>query len=256
MQKFLVFYWYVPKFFWSPVYDLHIKNLSLYKDVFDHIFFAISSDEDSNGVDETITKLKEIAPSASFIHVKNNKEEREARFFYEHLIAPIQSVDKDYAVFFAHNKGVDSKYLPSTDRDVWVNTMYFFNLHNPKKIDELLEDPKTIVIGTAKYINFCPPMFSGWCKNRWHYTGTFYWLVQNRLKRYVNEHNLKLLECNGRYYAEGIWGAIFPDTRDECKCIGGAKKTNEHFWDYADRIADKDEKEEFYKIYGDSRPKK
>ena len=248
MKKTLVFYWYVPSFFWHEVYDLHLKNLALYKDVFDYILFAISVDENSCDVDETINRIKSVVPNANFVVVENNKEQRESKFFYDSIISSIGSATQEGAIFFAHNKGVESTYMPNDERDRWINTMYYFNLRNQGKIDEMLSDEKTIVIGTAKIVNYTSIGFA-WCEHKWHYTGTFYWIVPNRLNKWLADNSIVPMPVNGRYYAEGFWGTLFNDDADECKCVGGIKRFNERFDSYIKRVATPEELEDFIELY-------
>lgn len=250
MHKVLVFYWYVPRFYWHPVYDLHLKNLMMYKNVFDSILFVISSDADSKGVDETVESIKTFVPNADFKFVENDKTSRESKFFYDNIVVPMKNYNDKAALFFAHNKGVDSIYVPKEDRNNWINAMYYFNLRNVDRINEEISKAETCAIGTGRMINYAPHEFKSFCTNKWLYTGTFFWIIPSRVYKYAEDHGIKIIENKGRYYTEGFLGTIFPDNANECKCFPGNKYVDENWKEYILRTASKEEIMDFESLYG------
>lgn len=251
MSKILVFYWYVPPFYWHPVYDLHLRNLQTYKDVFDDIMFFISADEDSKGVAETIESIKYFIPNANIHSFTNDKTSRESAFFYDFVVKNIGKFYDNPAIFFAHNKGVQSVYVPWTDRNNWINTMYYFNLRNVEKIDDLLNDEKTCAIGCGRITNYAPHEFAHFLKYKWMFAGTFFWIVPNRIAKYVKDNDIKILENTGRYYTEGFLGTIFPQDAEEIKCTLPDKKLRENWRQYVQRVASQDEINDYITVNGE-----
>ena len=251
MKKILVFYWYVPSFYWHPVYDLHLRNLSIYKDVFDEIIFFISHDEDSKGVNETIESINYFIPNCKMYQFKNDKVSRESAFFYEFIVKHLDEFKGDHAMFFAHNKGVQSIYVTWADRNNWINTMYYFNLRNVEKIDALLNDKKTCAIGCGRMTNYAPHEFSSFLKYKWMFTGTFFWILPNRLAKYIKDNNVEVIENKGRYYTEGFLGTIFPQDAEEVKCTLPDKKQEENWSQYIHRVASQDEINDYITVNGE-----
>lgn len=250
MKKKLIFYWYVPPTYWHPIYDLHLRNLYLYKNVFDSIQFIISFDDDSVGVDETIKSIKYFVPNCDIMFFRNNKEQRESAFFYEVIAQNLGNFPEDVALFFAHNKGVQSIYVSPKDLDDWVNSMYYFNLRNVGKIDNFLSEEKTCAIGCGKMTNYSPNEFSGFLTHRWIFAGTFFWIVPNRIAKYVKENNITLKNNTGRYYTEGFLGTIFPENAEEVKCSIPQKNQIENWAKYVYRVASQEEINDYINING------
>lgn len=250
MKKILYFYWYIPPFYWHPIYDLHLRNLYMYKDAFDEIHFFISSDKDSKGVSETIKSIKYFVPNCVITFVENNKEQRESAFFYNTITQNLENFPDDVAIFFAHNKGVQSIYVTPKDLDDWVNTLYYFNLRKIEKIDTLLNDTKVCAVGCGRMTNYSPQEFSKFLTHRWIFTGTFFWIVPKRIAKYVKDNNIKLIENPGRYYTEGFLGAIFPENAEEIKCTLPDKMHKENWAQYLKRAALQDEINDYINING------
>ena len=252
MRKILVFYWYVPKKAWHPIYALHIKNLVLYADRFDEMVFAISSDEGSeDAVKDLELSLKYAFPKAKFMFCKNDPQARESAFFFKEIYGKLGEFDSNIAIFFGHNKGVDSTYIPDRERCYWINSMYFFNLMDIEKINEALSNENTCSIGVGKITNWRPTVFKNLCKYKWHYTGTFFWIVPSRIKKYIEENNVPELTDISRYSTEAFLGDIFPNNDGHCISIYKDKSRVEKWPDYTKRICDSEMFEEYKSIYGE-----
>ena len=251
MKKVLYFYWYVSKKGWHQIYDLHLENLNRYKDIFDSVNFVISTDEDTDeeSINKTIDKLKGVRNDANFIRFRNDKQSRESKFFYDELICNLPSFPENVAIFFAHNKGVDSRYVSSKELKNWINVMYFANLSNKEKISELLVDNNTYTIGTNTIVNYNSSNLK-FAKYKWHYSGTFFWLVPKRIYLHIIENGIEVLDNTGRYYAEGFWGTIFPADSEHCVKLFGTKKNTDTFKSYVERF-DEVNKKKYKEIYGE-----
>ena len=250
MRKILYLYWYVPPTYWHPVYNLHLRNLKTYRDIFDEIKIIISSDEGNSGVNKTIESMYYILPNAEFIQVKNDKEQRESAFFNEYIVKRLGDFDDNTAIFFAHNKGVDTTYTRFYDRNAWIDAMYYFNLSDKDLINRLLSDSTTCAIGTGKINNYVSPVFESFCAHRWIFAGTFFWIVPKRINEYIKEHGVQITPNTGRYYTEGFLGMIFPQDAEEIKCIGGDKVEYETWSDYIERNLTNDNVDDYVNAHG------
>lgn len=247
MRKILIFYWYVPEFYWHPIYNLHLKNLLVFKDVFDEVRFVISTDNDLTLYNKTVESLGYILPDANFSHFINDKSTRESAFFFQKIINNLDKFDDNTALFFAHNKGVETYYKTKLECMNWINVMYYFNLRKKEKIDELLNDPKICAIGTGRRTNYAVGAFTDISAYKWHYAGTFFWIVPKRLKQYIIENNIIIPENPGRYHTEAFLGNIFSEDSEHCYTIGG--DINNGSWeDYIDRALSDEEKKDYLEI--------
>ena len=200
MKKKLIFYWYVKPSGWCDIYDLHIANLNTYKDIFDDTLFVISHDDDTNNtlINDTKERIKSVFPNTDFCDYKNSKEDRESKYFYNEIVLKFNSFNEDDAIFFAHNKGVDSVYVTADDLLCWINTMYYFNLSDKKTINDMLDDSTTCAIGTARMDNYAPRVFAEFLKYRWMFTGTFFWIVPRRISGACAKHQREVTTAINR----------------------------------------------------------
>lgn len=212
MKKRLIFYWYINKKGWHWVYDLHVEYLSKYKDIFDSIKFIISKDDDTKqeDVDNTIAKLKEACPNMTYEFFKNDKKSRESKFFYDEIVKKFSQFGTNDAIFFAHNKGVQSVYVKKDVLKEWIKDMYANNLSDKEKITKMLEEKDVCCIGTHLLKGVVPPQMLRVAKHKWHYSGTFFWLVPRRIDNYIRSNNVEIVENNGRWYAEGFLATVLP----------------------------------------------
>ena len=235
MKKMLLFYWYVPEIYWHPVFDLHLKNLRQYKDVFDDIVFIMSHDGNLENVKKTMESINFFVPTARYAFMVNDKENHESRFFYDEIVTKLDDFPEDLVIFYGHNKGVDTNYVPVFERNNWINALYFFNLCDQDKIDSLLGDKEVCAIGTGKIDNYAPLAFEKWLTYRWMFSGTFFWIVPHRLNEYIKKNNIEIKDVTGRYYIEGFLGTIFPDNAKEIRQIGTNKVLAEGWSDFISR---------------------
>ena len=235
MKKLLLFYWYVPETYWHPVFDLHLKNLARYKNIFDYIVFIISHDGNLDAAYKTVESIEFFIPNAKFSFMINDKESQESKFFCDEFIPELGSVPENLAVFYGHNKGVNTTYVSVSERNDWINALYFFNLYDQDKIDSLLSDEDVCAIGTGKIDNYAPPAFEKWLTYKWMFSGTFFWIVPHRLDEYIKKNNIEIKTTVGKYYIEGFLGTIFPDNAKEVRQIGANKVLTESWGDFISR---------------------
>lgn len=248
MKKVLIFYWYVPPIFWYPIYGVHLKNLLLYRDRFDEIKFFVAHDDNDEAADRMITTLRYILPGAECIKIANDKDARESALFYTEIVNKLDQYDENTAIFFAHNKGAYTLYVSERDVFNWVNGMYFLDLIDTDAINELLEDENTCCIGSGK-IESRPPCFGNMCKYRWHFSGTFFWLVPSRIKKYLDEHKVNFPAKPGRWDTEGFLGEIFPKDSPHCVAMNGVKKA-ENWLTYIKRNGSQEMVDCYEELYG------
>ena len=213
MRKTLIFYWYIHKTGWHWTFDIHLKHLSELQGIFDKKRFVLSIDKDTpiEHINETINKLKETCPDMTYEFFMNDAISRESSFFFEEIVLKLPKFGDDEAIFFAHNKGVQTTYI-SKERCVnWINDLYVDNLANVDEINGWLNDENVCCIGTHIHDDMVPPGMAKVAKYGWHYAGTFFWLVPKRIYKYVVDHEEgKILGNTGRYYAEGFLATILP----------------------------------------------
>jgi hypothetical protein len=208
IKKTLIYYWYVHSTGWQDLYDLHISNLKIYKDVFDKEIFIISRDDDTNPeyVSAVIDKLRSIFPDAEFKAYKNDKTLRESCYFYNEIATKLQDYPDEW-YFFAHNKGVDTYYTSKENCKDWICGMYFMNLNFMDSIETNMNLKDTCVIGT--YLIRGVKQWS-FLKYNWHFSGTFWWFNPSRVYKVMKENNNEI-PSNNRYFTEGFFGSVIPD---------------------------------------------
>lgn len=215
MRTHLLFYWYVPQDGWHEIYDLHLKSLRNFAWKFDHVTFVIASDGNCGDlygkmVSDTIDRLTEIAPSSDFVMYGNDKVLRESYYFRNEVALKLGTFPDDEVVFFVHNKGVASDYVPKEELYNWVTAMYFSNLSDFEKVLGLFEKETVCCIGTRKIVHAKPWAF---LKYRWHYSGTFFWMAPRRIHKLIVDRHEEIPR-NDRYFTEGFLGSVIPDSED------------------------------------------
>lgn len=253
MKKKLVFYWYIPPFNWHKIYDLHLKSLDLFKDVFDEKLFVLSHDSglDEKFIEETKTKLLEHVPDAKFVEYENDKQLREAKYFKHEIVLKLGEFPKDEAIFFAHNKGVSSNYVSPRDLIWWINGMYYCCLARQDLLDGYLEDNDVCAVGSFLIRGHDPFVipYGFKLKYKWHYSGTFFWLVPSRLNDYIIKNNVEIPKDN-RYFAEGFLGNVFPDDEKNWKVIFAEQKAIDKKSAYIQKTFSEEDLNKFKEIYG------
>ena len=179
---------------------MHLKNLSLYKDVFDEVYFVFSYDDDTNFsfVLYSIVKVHNVIPNMKFKTFKNNEMFGESLYFYNEIATKLDNFDKNDVLFFAHNDF-------SENLQYWINIMYFANLYNIDRINNYANDDDVLCMGTfltlGKYFDFM--------EYGWHYSGTFFWFKPYLMQKSINERN-KEIPQNERYFTEAFFGSVIP----------------------------------------------
>lgn len=250
MKKILKYYWYVNKDGWNYIYDIHLRNLRVFKNVFDEAEFIISFDCGETPLEyvgDTIERLRGIFPDAKFTAYQNNKDNRESQYFYYEIENKLDSFDDDTAIFFAHNKGLATDYVTMVDRIAWINIMYYYNLRFIPRIDELLANEKVCAIGHFKIYY---PYWTN-CKYNWHFPGTYFWVVPSRLKKRIEENNVKSLDWLDRYSTEGFLGTVFSYEDEACVEMKPSKGEFESIRKWLKNNVTEQEKEEYIQLYGD-----
>ena len=212
MSTHLIFYWYVASDGWHEIYDLHLKSLLMFAHKFDEVTFVIAKDDGlgngyENLVAETVLKLYNIVPSAEFISYGNDKVLRESLYFRNEIALKLDSFSSDELVFFAHNKGVASTYVPKDELDKWIKAMYYINLSDFQRILGYFDNGSVCSVGTRKISNARQWPF---LKYKWHYSGTFMWFSPSRVLGMMRKNN-DVVPKNDRYFTEGFLGSVVPD---------------------------------------------
>jgi hypothetical protein len=206
--KTLLYYWYVHDTGWKPIYDFHLLNLRVYKDVFDKAIFILSHDKDVK--QEYINKVKdsilEIFPEAKIRHYENNKQLRESVWFYNEVALKLSEFP-DQWYFFAHNKGVDTFYTSEVNLKRWIGAMYYMNLSNMEEIEKEMDSDEMCAIGTFLVRNSKPWNF---LKYKWHFSGTYWWFKPHKIKE-ISDKLKNPMPHNDRYFTEGFLGSQIPD---------------------------------------------
>lgn len=248
MKKELIFFWYIPSFEWHNIYDLHLKNLSYYHVVFDKKTFILATDEiEIDKINRTKEKILKVVPDAEFISYGNDKQLRESLFFYNEIALKLNTFNDNEALFFAHNKGVSSNYVSKDDLNYWINMMYYCNLNNMNIVDNYLNNGETYSIGTLCYKKW-NPWASYPVKYKWHYSGTFFWIIPSRINKYIIDNKITIPK-NNRYFTEAFLGNIISDNEKYAKVIFEDRKCGEGIKAYFERTFSKEEKEKYYKLY-------
>jgi len=238
MRKKLLLYWYIPETGWEEIYNLHISNLKYYNNRFDDSEVIISVDDDTptEHIKNTQDRILECLPNASFTMYKNDPIQREAKYFREEFALKMDQLDTDTAYFFVHNKGVSSRYVSQPVLECWINFMYFANLYNIQAIDEILRNPEVCSIGTFTVKDFKPFAF---LKYRWHYSGTFFWIVPSRLYEHIVSTN-EQIPYGDRYFAEGFLGSVIPYNSGKDVHLYGCFPSCLYCLEYVNRIPQDD----------------
>ena len=207
-MKTLIYYFYVHKTGWNPLYNLHFFFLSRYRERFDSQNFILAIDEDTpkENVERVKKAILEIFPSAQITYYPNDPELRESNYFYNEIASNLTQLP-DQWYFFAHNKGVDTWYASPELCRGWISGMYFMNLNYMDEIEKQLSYPEMCVIGTFLIRNV---KAWKWLRYNWHFSGTFWWFNPRHIYKVMIKHNTSIPE-NSRYFTEGVWGTTIPD---------------------------------------------
>lgn len=216
----LVFHFFITKD-WreNKVYDLHFKCLKFYKECWDEVYFALSTEDASDTeslmeVKEKLFKIFSDTKKVEFEIIQNSLYGEVPTFKKE----VIDRFGQDDLVFFAHTKGVTDikkNWLPE-DIYKFVCCLYYFTLNDalrkgeePDLITRYLEIETDFLSFGAFMTQFT---YEKHIKNKyeWYYAGTFFWINSKRLEQYITLNKIELPKVTDRYYAENFLGHIFP----------------------------------------------
>lgn len=257
MVKTLIFYWYVSEDDWHWSYDVHLNNLERYKNCFDKQKFIFSYNEDEvnrTTLKKIVTKVKEIFPKADIEQFTNDKEYREARYFYNDIAEELSSFKKNEVIFFAHARGRYTEYT-ETDEETkyWINMQYFGCLEHMNKVEEYLSDKTSCCVGTLcqkeMKIKDTSKDDDVYVRVPWVYLGAFYWFVPIKIYLIMKERNVELPEIS-RWFVENWLGCVIPDSDKYRKAIPGIIKFREGFFSYVERTFSEEDKLKFNELYG------
>lgn len=212
----IVYYLWVPTNGFSKLMDMHWNCLKHYSNVFDESLFLIACDnKDNENVFFSIEKIRSLGFKNLSIRVVENKSSRESYYLKREIIDYLDNFDG--LTFFAHTKGVsdyDSQFSMN-NITMWISSLYYFNLNFIDEVKDKLVHDKYFSYGTfGHYGDFITT------KYKWIYSGTFFWLNGPKLKRYIEENNIKLpslydwttyiiFKHTPRMYSENILSCIY-----------------------------------------------
>lgn len=213
-KKKIIFHFYITKnVINSKISNLHFKCLSKYSGVFDEALFILSINDISRT--DLINYVKKRLIDCGFnknvtFETVQNTPLRESATFYEYIASKLESIQE--LVFFGHSKGVGNEIEGKANESVveWIKAAYFLNLQYISEVDSLLiEKPYSLSYGALK---------CSWDeidnKNKWIYSGTFFWLNCQRLWRYLNKNGIEIKAPVDRYYSELFCGECIPLNRE------------------------------------------
>lgn len=149
--------------------DMNIDWIKKYLNLFNNkkiIAIVISKNEDYLSP----VKVKQLIndKTVTYIEVDNDQNIRDSTSFYS-LLQFIKSTDPLEFTFYCHGKGISRPNDPYVS--VWVELMYYYNLHYARDIVSEMYSKKYLFSGIFRSFYRFP------FKNTplWHYAGSFYW---------------------------------------------------------------------------------
>jgi len=192
-------------------FDFHLKYLLENKNKFDgEKLICLSLEENEN-----VYKYEEIEhhfKDFKLIRVQNNPHIRESISFFNNLLPYI--LDVEGITFFGHSKSNSVKRLRfeySKPHTTWTRLLYEKNLENIGDVEEKLLNYNYTSYGSFLRQSLLEPIPS--CK--WHYSGTFFWFNNKKLKKSSDKINSYLYKTN-RWGVEGFLGSILPIEQSYC----------------------------------------
>lgn len=158
---------------------LHMKSLRHYSWVFDEALFVFMGDPKYS-----VDVMRELlCMGFKDIQFRFRPADGlwEAGVFYHEIIETNENDGK--LCFFAHTKGITNyreNFCPESI-DVWITSMYFFNLSDTEPIAKWLVSDTYAGTFFGSYLQHFEKdtiIFKGWI-----YTGTFYWANVSRIRR-------------------------------------------------------------------------
>lgn len=219
MKKTLVYYFYCTReTFKNEVNRVHFECLRNYNNIFNEIKFCISINDTNDIV--LIKKIqKEVLDifdvnysKISFYIYHNNIELCECGFFYNEII---DKLSEHELVFFGHNKGfLSAKEKEKINLYYWIIGAYYYSLEFIEEVELCLSKQGhnglfygSFLLNDYK-IDFDLPYSIIESKYPYQYSGTYYWINCEKLKKHIEKNGIKILKPYSRYYAENFPGEI------------------------------------------------
>lgn len=222
IRKKLVFHFYIGKEgIDTECNQLHFKCLEHYAaNVFNSVVFVIAVDDVDEQKSEILNlenKITDIFKTQELeFKIVNNTYLRDTKTFYDEIATKIK--DTDDLILFAHNKGTTNvKKFEKLKILKWVGAMYFSCFHDINEVEISLTENRCVAYGgllnviTKKVAENFPSITGQLGKNRFLYTGTFFWLNPGLLCQYMENNEIDLPEIKDRWYAENFLANIVPE---------------------------------------------
>jgi hypothetical protein len=165
-----------------------------------------------------------LTPNISFKIVENTYL-RDSRTFYDFIATKLDEYDG--LTFFGHNKGttnLDTYNLENVSK--WITSMYYLSLEYIDEVVHSLTEGRELSFGSLinvidydkivisedevedkrKFVDRTK-IFLG--KNKYLYTGTFFWLNTLSIYEYMRKNDVELPKLTDRWYAENFCANLF-----------------------------------------------
>jgi hypothetical protein len=203
----LIYHFYPEK----SKFDFHLNYLLSNKDKFDGekvICLSLENNENVYGYNE----IKHHFNDFKLLSVENHFRQRESVSFFNVLLPYI--LDIKGVTFFGHSKSNSVKRLKpeySKPHTTWTKLLYEKNLENVGDVEQKLLNGNYTTYGSFLRQGVLEPIPS--CK--WHYSGTFFWFNNEKLKKSSDKINSYLYKTD-RWGVEGFLGSILPIEESYC----------------------------------------
>lgn len=228
-KKRMIFHFFVKENWKDRITNrIHLECLKKYSYIFDEVIFVISLDNTNNY--DLIRSLElelldlNLTPNISFKIVENTYL-RDSRTFYDFIATKLDEYDG--LTFFGHNKGttnLDIYNLQNVSK--WITSMYYLSLEYIDEVVHSLTDGRELSFGSLtnvidydkivisedevedkqKFVDRTK-VFLG--KNKYLYTGTFFWLNTLSIYEYMRKNDIELPKLTDRWYAENFCANLF-----------------------------------------------
>ena len=253
--KFIYYLW-VPVNGFSKMMDIHWNCLEQYSHVFDETLFLVACDDKKNeNVFFAIDKIKSLGFKNLEIKIVENLPSRESFYVKREIFDHLDNFDG--LTFFAHTKGVseyDSQFSLN-NISAWISSLYFFNLSFIDDVKDKLINEKYLSYGTfgqdGDFIT---------TKYKWIYSGTFFWINGTKLKKFIDENNIKIptlydwttniiFKDTPKMYSENILSSIYDLDYAYFKQTDLHQISYYNILEAIEKLYNKDELEQFYDFY-------
>jgi len=174
--------------------DLNLVYLAQYFDLFDEILVGVAEDSTTY----TAAQIKHCFPQRTFFYNYKNTRDGEANTF-KHFLPTLKA--NDYS-FYAHCKGVT--HNSSIGLITWIKHLYEKNLS---------QVPDLKSFGTIGILRKHEKKRGVFCKYKWCFSGTFFWLNNNKL---MAKPDWQYIQPRCRYAVEYYPGNQFELKESQC----------------------------------------